>query len=715
MRQRWYGPNEDGDTGVPLTTTDDLRSALETDSYRVTDAYFGAPFVDEDIHRDAPVPHRLVHGGFTGTDTRFTCYFPEAGYEGRMFQPIEGGHGGHERSHDNPMIAEMIGLPMISRLGGYMVESNQGHIGDDVDGRAGDDPTLYGHRASAESARFSKFLAAQIYGAPPHHAYVFGGSGGARRSPLCLENAPDVYDGALPFMGGGDIAPLGSTGRIRGAQVMSFASMFNVQRLLGDRIDEVADAMAPGGSGDPYAGLSTHQREELASLYRQGFPMGDELVIAQPFGQIWLWTSIADMLEEQDPSYFRDFWTEPGYVGHDHPEHVQDDVLDVRARVRRVLTPQDLMTGPDFAGPAYTTMRNLAMMQAAMAGDFDLPVAVELDGVGRGYRLGAGVQVVTGAAAGRQLYASGVVGDVFSCDGPGEANLERFKGVVPGDEVHVDNRKFLAFCYFARHHLMDDEQFDSMRVDGVPVHRQHPVPLMSPLMGVSYSGDFPGKLLWIHHTHDASLWPPQGVIYQRAVQAVRGERADEHFCLRWTEHAEHMPPMLIPSPPNRAASTWLIDGIPIVEQGLQDLVDWVEGGVRPPGTTYAYADGQVTLPAEAAERGGIQPVVRVTANGGARADVAVGEPVTIEVVAEVPPGAGGIVSIEWDFDGTGTYPAQVEGIDGRAAHLARSTTHTYDVAGTYYVTARVSSRRDGDVTAPHRRVPNVAQARVVVA
>src|SRR5207245_429030 len=73
------------------------------------------------------------------------------------------------------------GLGMCFRLGGYMIESNQGHIGDDIDPKGGDDPTLYGHRASAEVPRFSKHVAAQIYGEAPHHSYVFGGSGGGRR------------------------------------------------------------------------------------------------------------------------------------------------------------------------------------------------------------------------------------------------------------------------------------------------------------------------------------------------------------------------------------------------------------------------------------------------------------------------------------------------------------------------------------------------------
>src|SRR5271163_1801817 len=76
-----------------------------------------------------------------------------------------------------------------------------GHIGDVKDAKAGDDPTIYGWRAAAESARFSKHLAAQVLGSAPRYSYVYGGSGGARRSPLCLAYAPDVWDAALPFMG----------------------------------------------------------------------------------------------------------------------------------------------------------------------------------------------------------------------------------------------------------------------------------------------------------------------------------------------------------------------------------------------------------------------------------------------------------------------------------------------------------------------------------
>ncbi|MCU1692064.1 MAG: hypothetical protein JWM64_1155 [Frankiales bacterium] len=689
--------------------------ALDVASYTPTDSSFGAPWIDVDEWRETPYPHRHVHGGFADTDTRFTFYFvPTDDYQGRMYAPIEGAHGGHEDSFGGPMGELIGGVRMTARLGGYMMESNQGHIGDDVDPRAGDDNTLYGFRATNESARFSKFVAEQVYGEAPHHSYVWGGSGGGRRSPGCLENGPDVWSGAMPFMGGGNVVQKGDYRRVKGSQVMSFGSMFNVQRVLKDKIVQVTDAMAAGGSGNPFAGLSTHQAEELANLYRLGYPRGDEFMIGQPMGQIWLWSSMADDLQKQDPEYFEAFWTKPGYVGHDAPHLLADDLLDTDATVKRLLTARDFMEDEEsFEGPEWELLKTMVMLLAGQNG-LDLPVAVELDGVAGGYRLGTGVQVTSGAAAGRQLYAVQVVGDVFQCDGVAEANLERFRGVEVGDTVRVSNRAFLAFCYYYRHHVMDDRQFDFLKVDGVPVYPQHDVPDQSPLMGVPYSGAYEGKLLWIHHTHDASLWPPQGLVYREAVEASQGlEGAQQNFCLRWTDNAEHIPPFMLPSDPKRASSTWLIDYGPHIEQGLLDLQHWVEKGETPAATTYEYVDGKVVLPPTAAERKGIQPVLRATANGGVRAEVKAGETVTLSVTAEVPPGAGTITAVEWDLEGEGTWEFDHD-VDGTQTSVQLTTTHTYDTPGTYFATARVTSHRDGTVDAVARNVPNVSSARIVV-
>jgi hypothetical protein len=170
---------------------------------------------------------------------------------------------------------------------------------------------------------------------------------------------------------------------------------------------------------------------------------------------------------------------------------------------------------------------------------------------------------------------------------------------------------------------------------------------------------------------------------------------------------------MVPSEPNRASTTRLVDFTAHIEQSLLDLVDWVENGVEPAGAYHTYVDGKIALSPSANERGGIQPVVAVHANGAERAEVAVRQDVTLEVHAQVPPGAGTIVSVEWDFDGSGAFPYRHD-VDGTDRELRLTTRHSYDRAGTYFVTARVHSHRTGDVSATSYRIPNLAQARVVV-
>jgi hypothetical protein len=474
--------------------------------------------------------------------------------------------------------------------------------------------------------------------------------------------------------------------------------------------------MAPGGSGDPYAGLNTHQREELAVLYRLGYPRGDEVMIGAPMGQMWQWTAEADSIYRQDPSYFENFWTKPGYVGHDSPELLASDRIESTVTVTRVMSAQEVLDDPAMAGPEFVTFRSLVAGVAGGTGmGMTKPSVIEVKGLGAGYRLGTGVRVVSGLGAGREFYAMASARDFFFCDGSAKNSAVLFSDVAPGDKVHIDNSRWLAYGCFVRHHIMDDPQFDSLRVDGQPIYPHHPLADLSSFMGVCYSGQFSGKLMWVRHTHDASLWPPQGVIYADAVRAAQGETGlRERFRLRWTDNAEHVPPAMLPSALGRSANTVLIDYLPAIEQSLLDLIDWVERGVEPTGSNYSYWDGKVTLPATAAERGGIQAVVSVTANGASLAKVKAGEPVTLTVSAEMPPGSGSIIDVKWDFDGSGAFPLTDPTVDGRASKVTLTKSHAYDKPGTYFATALVHSHRDGDVKATSRRVPNLAQARVVV-
>ncbi len=46
-------------------------ASISAEGYKVTDSYFGKPYIDKDELLERPSPHRFIHGGFENTDTRF--------------------------------------------------------------------------------------------------------------------------------------------------------------------------------------------------------------------------------------------------------------------------------------------------------------------------------------------------------------------------------------------------------------------------------------------------------------------------------------------------------------------------------------------------------------------------------------------------------------------------------------------------------------------
>jgi hypothetical protein len=153
----------------------------------------------------------------------------------------------------------------------------------------------------------------------------------------------------------------------------------------------------------------------------------------------------------------------------------------------------------------------------------------------------------------------------------------------------------------------------------------------------------------------------------------------------------------------------------VLQQALRDVSAWVEEGEAPPATTrYRIVEGQVHLPANAAETGGIQPVIELLANGAARAEVAVGEAVKLNATITVPPGTGKIVEAAWDLLGDGSFsrPVALKG-EGRE-QVAVETSHRFDAPGTYFVTLRAASQREGDTATPFARIQNLERVRVVV-
>jgi hypothetical protein len=664
--------------------------------YVPRDSFFGAPYIDIDEQRDAPVSHRYVHGGFADTSTRFSFYFPDT-FDGRFFHFLEGGYGGNE----NTALAQggILGsLGFATSRGGYFVESNQGHIGAETCPKAGDDATIYAYRANVECALLSRHLAAAVYGRAPAHGYLFGGSGGGHRTLCAMEHveATDVWDAGVASV-------IGSPDTFR-----SYAVMNNVRRLLGDRFAHVVDAVEPGGSGDPFEHLDTEARQALSDLYATGFPRGAERSVPEGVNAgVALWTWNADAVISREREYFDAFWTEPGHAGADGV--LDTSVIDIKATVDKVLSSSEAAAYP-FTG--FGRMFTLAPAEKK--------IAIVLNGDPIDRIEGSRITVRSGVAAGRSLYVTTSADGAIVGSSIGVAQTRLFDGVEPGDEVSIDNRDFLAYCYYYRHHATA-ELARRLFIDGRPIYPQHEggsmIEFSSPVFGpIDRTGEIKHPVFVLQHTHDTSGWPVGGVATEEVVRVHLGDRTESMFRMWWVDNAEHVPGSMIQSPTRPVPSTRLVDYGGAHEAALDAMVAWIEQGITPPASTaYAFDrdDNALRLPPTAAERGGIQPVAMATANGASRADVAAGDEVVLAVEADAAPGSGTIVEIAWDFDGSGTWP-EVHRQAQPQASVRHETCHVFDEPGTYFASARVTSHQNDDPDDPHARVTNFGRCRIVV-
>ena len=664
------------------------------------DATFGAPFVDVDEWRDEPVPHRYVHGGFEGGDTRFSMYFPPPEkYEGRFFQPVLPMSGIEFAATIGVLYGIAGSIEFAVDSGAYLVESNLGR----ANPFPGDDPTMTGFRASAAVARYSRLLAAEMYGDHRPYGYVYGGSGGAFKTVSCFESTNDVWDGAVPFVMG---------------TPMSMPNVFSVQahaiRLLSDKFAGIVDAVDPGGSGDIYSGLTVEQREALAEVTKMGCPPRSWFDVERiARGYTAVWSVLADNIIKADPSYFDEFWTEPGYLGADPPAS-----LDA-ARVQHKTTVSEVLFGEQAA--ALGLPMPMAMPRGTKAGD--IPAALRVAGLPDANLLGATVEITTGAAAGLKMYVVGVVDDIVMT-GVGEAHFASSGNVAAGDDVVIDNSVYLAFQTYHRHQVHPDfPVWDQFRAGGRSIYPQRPR-LIGPGMalpgsGSLQSGRFAGKMILVQTMMDEAAFPCQADYYRGLVEAALGSRMDEQFRLWFVDHAMHTSaePVagLVMADTTPSRHTRMVSYLGVLQQALRDVAAWVEHGIAPPPSTqFEVIDGQVVVPPTAKQRRGIQAVVDLTSSRGVRYEGTAGDEVAFVATVEVPAGGGMIVAAEWDFEGSGDFPVQTPGLDGSADRAALTVSHTYAEPGTYFPAVRITTQRRGDLRTRHGRIHNLGRARVVI-
>lgn len=669
------------------------------------DPHFANPYVDVDEWRDQPVRHRYVHGGFTGTDTRFSFYFPpKEQYQGRFFQYITPVPDSEHSSQGASGEEDRIGFAVAS--GAYFVETNGG--GREASGMPSEvsDRTIGAFRANAAAAQYSRVVAQKFYDTDKRpYGYAFGGSGGGFRTIGGAENTSGVWDGVVPFV-------IGSPMAIPNV----FSVRMHAMRILADKFPQIVDALEPGGSGDMYAGLNDEERAALREVTRMGFPpkswFGYETMGVHAFSVLYPGIVMAD------PGYFTDFWSKPGYLGFDAPESLR------KARVQHVGKIAAIITAADAEAlkldvarmPGQSKGRGTAdkAWQAAMEAAAKVPVAFRLASAPPAVDfLGGDLIVRSGAAAGKTVALRQLAGDIVVLGVADPAVLAQLK---VGDEVQVDNSNFLAAQTYHRHQVPGPDYYvwDQFRgPDGKPLYPQRPM-LLGPIFaanasGTVQSGKFAGKMIVVESLWDREAYPWQADWYRTRVKEHLGDRIDDNFRLWFVDHALH-------GDFSKQDSSHTISYLGVLQQALRDLAAWVEKGVTPPLTTsYAVEDGQVIVPPMAAQRHGIQPVVELSVSGGKRVEVKAGEPVELTAVVEVPPGTGKVVATQWDLEG-GTDFAVSEAFDAEraAAKVVLKRTHSFTKPGTYFPTVRVASQRDGDLTTPFARAQNLDRVRVVV-
>jgi hypothetical protein len=605
------------------------------------DQQYGKPVIDSQTDQTVPVPHRKVSGHFDGTTVKFTIYLsPKSQWQGRFFQyvyPIQ-----NENATD-----ENISFGAAS--GGYTVQ---------ITGTAG-------YRADAAAAKFAKSVAARYYNDQRRiYGYIWGGSGGSYQTISAMENTTGVWDGAVPFI------PAVPTSLPNNFFVRAFARV-----ALKDKAAQIADAVSPGGSGDPYANLTEPERTVLREVTRMGVPLrawqdpAYLLGLNDPQGLLGYGGAVRAL----DPTYADDFWGKPGYLG------TEKSPLGDLIRAAKV---------DHLATITQATSTSLALDSAAPASrtplDFTLYAA---DGTTR-------IGTLAGTLNGTEFtLGSGNSADVLNA-------------LVAGAKLRIDNRWTLALASYHRHQVPTRPGFyawDQFRdAAGQPLYPQRAVELgpqvsLGVTGGGTFTGAFTGKMIMVSHLLDVDAFPWDADWYRKQVGS------DENLRVWFNDHADHVGPR----------APHLIDATGILQQALRDVSAWAERGVAPPRSTqYSATDSQISVPAKAGVRRGVQPVIDLTADGQTAVKVQAGKPVTVKARIQAAPGTGKIVSTAWDIKGDGTFTTRPFGSPRESAEVR--VTFTYTTPGTYFPALRATVQRDGNVNTPFAKIPNLGRMRVIV-
>lgn len=689
-----------------------------------SDTAYQKPYIDVDETRrrampdGSGMPYRYVHGGFQETKVKFSFCFPlKEQYQGRFYQymcPFPGPDeelASLERKGEDDMIAFCL------ENGAYFVETNMGSTS--AFGGNPDSKNLW--KSSAAAAEYSRTVAMEYYGCGRPYGYVVGGSGGGYKTIACIENT-NAWDGACPYV-------IGSPYSLPNTITMHVQGMRTLRRVF----PKIIDALDAGGSGDMYEGLTKEEADMLRELTLMGVPPLAWFMEAAGRYEDGSLPVLLPGVKQADPQYFKDFWEADGYLGAESGSSAQRDRLQFEGVVKSVH-----LSGKESGTQEYTNGVDTAWKkQLADGGDawIELEKAPEGDDL---YLKGVNITFNSGKAVGKQLLLGDIVGNgltIGMCFGMDDVN-EVLAMIEPGDRLVLDNSDYIAVQSYYRHQVPPDDSFhawDQFRDEnGNPT-----LPQRSHIMGPGFcgtgtvqEGTIQGKVILTQALMDESTCPWCGDWYRSAVRRAKGSEDD--FRIYYYERCLH-------GDASTLDTDMIVNYLGGLRQAMLDVSDWVERGIEPvPSSHYQMDGGSVRIAETAKERGGLQPVVRLTANGEACARVKVGETVKLEAVAEAPEGAGEVTEILFSVSDPmfGTYASVDKGGDlqtfleqGRSARTAGPLAPfdregrkgavsvfqtSYDKPGTYFATAFVKSERNGRKEAAFTQIRNLARARIVV-
>lgn len=432
-----------------------------------------------------------------------------------------------------------------------------------------------------------------------------------------------------------------------------------------------------------------------------------------------------------DPGYFTEFWTVPGHLGADPSSNAVRDRLQFKGRVRRVHlpgTPETLDEENELEGRNGVDDAWKKMLTDGKDAWIELETLPEGDDL---YLRGVNITFTTGEAAGKQLLLGGMERDketgggfltIGMCYG-----MDDLPGVLskvrPGDELTLDNSDYIAIQSYYRHQVPADLSFHAWdqfrKADGSPA-----IPQRSFVMGYGFTGtgtvqdgDVQGKVIVIQCLMDESTCPWCGDWYRGKVREAKG--GEDGFRIYYMQRCMHGDVGLL-------GNNMVVNYKAALLQALLDMAAWLQEGKEPlKSTVYERVGGQIIEEADPARRLGMQAGVTLTVNGSKCAHVKADGEFVLRAEMTVPENAGEITSVRYDFNDDWSYPAPADHlfpVEGRFTRTEKDSihgavseiTHHFDIPGTYFVSVRVTSQRDGKADEAFTQVSNLDRARIIV-